>query len=134
MSYSSLIGAPSKERVFLDKERYEFIVRYSTDEECWLLINLTSKAEQPIKWTDVKDLYSNEFLWEVTQLFLNQELQWLFDIKQMSHEEMARMARFQSAGETPIFSNGAIYAVWNDRFLSFGGMTSDISKKIGLGQ
>lgn len=64
---------------------------------------------------------------------------WKTKIPKMSHEEMARLWRFAPPGHI-IFNSTAkdeetgqtLFDIFNERFISFGGMTPEISKKIGL--
>jgi len=55
-------------------------------------------------------------------------------IDKMSHVEMARLWRFAPAGE-PIFEyDSKAFRHFKERFMSFGGMTPEISKQIGHGR
>lgn len=49
----------------------------------------------------------------------------------MGREEMARLWRFAPSGH-PYFKTGPVYDYFNERFTSLGGMSPEISKKIGL--
>jgi len=56
----------------------------------------------------------------------------LDDLKKMSHEDCARLWRFAPFGNV-YFSNEALYEEFQKHFKSLGGMTPEISKKIGWG-
>ena len=63
------------------------------------------------------------------------ELQeWKRKIDSMDHEELARLHRFSPPGH-PVFNrdNDELYAHFEARFQSFGGMTPAVSKAIGWG-
>lgn len=51
-------------------------------------------------------------------------------IESMSHEEMAKFWRF-ALMDHEYFTNLELYEIFILRFRGFGGMTSEISKKIG---
>lgn len=53
------------------------------------------------------------------------------EINKMSHEEMTHLWRFAPSGH-PYFDKTKPYLqIFEKRFKEFGGMTSEISKKIG---
>lgn len=54
-------------------------------------------------------------------------------INNMSHTEMAKLCRFAPSGHPYFDSSLPFYEVFNERFLSLGGMTVGISKSIGWG-
>lgn len=55
----------------------------------------------------------------------------MMEIEVMTHEEMARLYRFTPSG-SPIFrSDLPLYEKFITRFNSFGGMTTEMSQKIG---
>lgn len=57
--------------------------------------------------------------------------EWTEKIQNMSHLEMARLYRFAPAGH-PIFDNTLpLYKIFMDRYIAFGGMTTELSKQIG---
>ena len=60
--------------------------------------------------------------------------QWKEKIDNMTHEELARMYRFERIGH-PVFSSvyDDLYQYFENRFNKFGGMTPAISKMIGWG-
>lgn len=51
-------------------------------------------------------------------------------IDNLSHEEMARLWRFAPAGHK-FFKEGEVHEYFKKRFAEFGGMTYEISKRIG---
>jgi hypothetical protein len=51
-------------------------------------------------------------------------------INKMTHEEMAKLWRFGSS-DHPYFRDG-LFDIFKSRFDELGGMTPEISKKIGL--
>ena len=53
------------------------------------------------------------------------------EIDAMSHEDMARLWRFGPAGHHLFERRSAQFNYFMDRFNSFGGMTPEMSKKIG---
>lgn len=56
------------------------------------------------------------------------------EINDLSHEEMARLWRFAKIGHA-YFDNRLPYReVFMERWNSFGGMTTELSKRIGLTQ
>jgi hypothetical protein len=52
-------------------------------------------------------------------------------INAMSHEEMARLWRFGESGHIYFDSRVGLFPVFKKRFIELGGMTTEISKKIG---
>lgn len=61
------------------------------------------------------------------------ETKWALEkIKGMSHEEMARMWRFEPSGHE-WFTNPVLSQAFQVRFATLGGMTPEISKLIGWG-
>ncbi len=61
------------------------------------------------------------------------ELDWMKRIDKMSHVEMAHLWRFAPSGH-PVFENDSeIFRRFQERFKSFGGMTTEVSKRIGWG-
>lgn len=57
---------------------------------------------------------------------------WEAKINSMSQEEMARVWRFASPGEYPFFdSKSPLWPVFQARWDEVGGMTPEVSKKIG---
>ena len=59
------------------------------------------------------------------------EEQWKLKIDKMTRIEMARMQRFANTGH-PIFrSDLPLYEYFQKRFKELGGMSPEISKKIG---
>lgn len=52
-------------------------------------------------------------------------------IDKMSHEEMARLYRYAPAGHMYFVNGSSISEYFRERFQSLGGMTTEISKKIG---
>jgi len=61
-----------------------------------------------------------------------QEIRAKEEIEKLTHEEMARLWRFAPAGHPYFIYNGLYYFFFKERFSKFGGMTTEISKKIGL--
>ena len=60
--------------------------------------------------------------------------EWKEAIDNMSQTEMARMFRFAPSGH-PVFSRDLpLYDHFQERFKFLGGMTPEISKKIGWGK
>lgn len=58
--------------------------------------------------------------------------QWKQRIADMGQEEMARLWRFAKSGH-PLFDNTLpLFEIFASRFFGLGGMTPEISKKIGL--
>ena len=57
--------------------------------------------------------------------------QWKEKIGKMSQLEMARLFRFSSSGHPVFDSKYPLFEIFNKRFKSLGGMTPQISKKIG---
>ena len=55
-------------------------------------------------------------------------------IRHMSHEEMARLFRFAPSGHRYFDIDGPFWEVFQNRFKGLGGMTNEISKKIGWGE
>ena len=56
---------------------------------------------------------------------------WKKTIDEMSHEELAALHRFAPAGH-PVFNiNFPISGYFEDRFKELGGMTPEVSRKIG---
>lgn len=55
---------------------------------------------------------------------------WRDHIDQLDHEGLARLARFAPAGH-PVFTTPELTEHFDNRFEGFGGMTSEISKRIG---
>lgn len=57
---------------------------------------------------------------------------WKGRIEEMGHYEMAHLYRFAPAGH-PIFDSryGDLYDIFCTRFREFGGLTPEISKKVG---
>lgn len=53
------------------------------------------------------------------------------NINSMSHEEMAYLYRHAPPGHPYFSKEFPLYEVFEKRFASFGGMTSEMSKKIG---
>lgn len=53
-------------------------------------------------------------------------------IRRMSHAAMARLWRFAPAGHIYFNKTLPFYEVFDQRFKALGGMTSKISKEIGL--
>lgn len=54
-------------------------------------------------------------------------------IDRMSYEKMARMWRFTPAGHVLFNKELPLFKHFDKRFKAFGGMTSELSKKIGWG-
>ena len=57
--------------------------------------------------------------------------QWKEKIGKMSQLEMARLFRFSPSGHPVFDSKYPLFEIFNKRFESLGGMTPQISKKIG---
>lgn len=53
------------------------------------------------------------------------------EINNMSHEEMARLWRFAPSGSIYFDRTKPFYKIFEKRFKELGGMTPEISKKIG---
>jgi len=53
------------------------------------------------------------------------------DIDNMTHEEMCRLYRFAPIGHPYFAMNTEAYRYFSEKFRKFGGMTSEMSKKIG---
>lgn len=54
----------------------------------------------------------------------------LLEIDALPHEELARLWRFARVGH-PYFSVPQLFARFEERFRLFGGMTPELSKRIG---
>jgi hypothetical protein len=52
-------------------------------------------------------------------------------INKMSHEDMCRHWRFAEIGDK-YFSDPVLFAAFQKRYKDFGGMTPEMSKRIGL--
>ena len=56
---------------------------------------------------------------------------WIERINDMSHEQMCYLWRFSPSGH-PIFDSSlSLFEIFNEKFQQLGGMTTEISKKIG---
>lgn len=53
------------------------------------------------------------------------------EINALSHEEMARLYRFAPTGHKYFDISGSYWLLFEKRFRSFGGMTIEMSKRIG---
>ena len=58
---------------------------------------------------------------------------WKMEIDQMTHTGLARLYRFAPSGHPVFDSSLPLYDYFKARFDSLGGMTSEVSKKIGWG-
>jgi hypothetical protein len=58
--------------------------------------------------------------------------EWEKKIDAMSHEDMARHWRFAKPGDV-VFITPELYARFEARYKALGGMTPELSKKIGWG-
>jgi len=56
---------------------------------------------------------------------------WKATIDKWDHEKMARMWRFGESGH-PVFADKELFMYYNKRFSECGGMTTEMSKQIGL--
>jgi len=56
---------------------------------------------------------------------------WINTISSMDHEALAKLWRFAPSGHPVFDSTLPLFEVFNRRFNSFGGMTPEISKRIG---
>lgn len=61
----------------------------------------------------------------------NEIQKWKAKIDAMSQEDMARLWRFAPVGHPVFVRDSKLYDYFNDRFQSLGGMTPEISKKLG---
>ncbi len=66
----------------------------------------------------------------MTEFTLEQEKE-IEKINNMSHEEMARLYRFAPSGHIYFDTTLIYWSIFNKRFQALGGMTSELSKKIG---
>lgn len=57
--------------------------------------------------------------------------EWEKKIDNMSHEELARLRRFAPSGHPVFNTDYPLYEYFEKRFNELGGMTPEISKKIG---
>jgi len=57
--------------------------------------------------------------------------EWKQRIDQMSHEDMAALWRFAPAGHPVFRSDLPLFAYFEERFKTAGGMTPAVSKQIG---
>ncbi len=57
---------------------------------------------------------------------------WKSKIPTMTHEEMACLWRFAPPGHPCFVNPSSTWTMFEKRFNKFGGMTPEISKKIGL--
>lgn len=55
-------------------------------------------------------------------------------INTLSHEDMARLWRFAPVGHIYFNCQLPFWAVFEKRWLEFGGWNSELSKRIGLGE
>jgi hypothetical protein len=62
-----------------------------------------------------------------------QMIEELEKIKVLSHEEMARLQRFAPSGHIYFDKRLPLSVAFEMRFKGLGGMTPEVSKKIGLG-
>lgn len=66
------------------------------------------------------------------RMMTDQEIvEWKAEIDQMSHAELAGLQRFAPAGHPVFDSSLPLYAYFKERFDSLGGMTSEVSRRIG---
>jgi len=56
-----------------------------------------------------------------------------FNIDKLSHERLAWLWRFNTRANHPYFTNKELFKYLEKKFNEFGGMTPQISKKIGWG-
>lgn len=56
---------------------------------------------------------------------------WKKKIDEMSHRELATLYRFAPTGHPCFDGSLPLYKQFKDRFHSFGGMTTELSKSIG---
>ena len=56
------------------------------------------------------------------------------EINAMSHSQLAKLYRFAPSGHLYFDSSKPYNAIFNKRFMEFGGMTAKISKDIGWGR
>lgn len=91
-------------------------------------------SKERVRQIEVRVLRHLRDLWaeEKREMRSEREIKrWREEIKRMSHREMARLYRFAPEGHIVFQPENGLYNLFLERFESLGGMTPEISKKIG---